>query len=648
MPLNQLRILTLPVIGSVLASFFSGDLEVPLLAVALASMLPLFYINDLEAIRNHGLWKLYGALTFIIVVMFYFMRVSMKYSIFFLVFFCIVYEFYGEKRPRAPSRLLALLSFLILLYHARVDAGLALFGGVLLYLFSLVLCLMLLHASESTGFRRIPLKGLTVSPLHFGVIFAIGMSLFWIMPRFPYQELGAIPSLLGDRTSGFGNRVNLNDIGSLKRSKKHIMDIMPLNGELHDPYIKGRVLDFYRKGTWSTTVLSAYFPSPKENQTLYFREPEGDELLSYRIDLQPLHGNTVFYLDNLVSLKGNLHPVKVLSGLDHISVIRPLPVSLSYTVTSMKRPVRTRMGRRIHIYTQIHSDQQYFGEIAREILGAADNPASTTPEKVNAFLNYFSDNFGYTLDVNNQGKDPLYHFMKEKREGHCELFASSMVFLLRSQRIPARLVTGFLMTQKHPNAEFYHITESDAHAWVEYFHDGAWHKADPTPPVAYEPPGFLSTQLATLQYLWRKSIMTFNHESQKEVILYIQVQLRNLIDGVVVLLQRFAWLVILIFAGVTAWILRYKVLQPDTRLARLYSQLEHRLTRTFGERKPDEGIYDYIDKLTLDGNLKADLTGFLQDYHRFRFAARSKDAPKALIHRLRALLPRLEEATPAS
>ena len=59
-----------------------------------------------------------------------------------------------------------------------------------------------------------------------------------------------------------------------------------------------------------------------------------------------------------------------------------------------------------------------------------------------------------------------------------------MVLMLRSQGIPARLVTGFLGGEYNPFEGYYIVRESNAHAWVEACMPGeGWRIFDPTPPA---------------------------------------------------------------------------------------------------------------------------------------------------------------------
>jgi len=638
MNLNQLRILTLPVIGATIASFLSGDLSFPLFSLLIMVTLPLFYISDLERVRNHWFWKIYGFFTLILVGLLYFLDVSIKYSIFFLVFFCIFYEFYGEQRKGAPSRLIGLLSFLIVLYHARIESGLALFFAITIYIFSIILCLMLLHVGGKSDFKKIPLRGMAHSAVHFIVIFAVGLIIFWMMPRFQSQNFEAIPSLLGQRISGFGTRVNLNDIGSLKLSKRPVLDLKPLDDEVHSQYIKGRVLDHYQDGTWSTTVRHTSFPRADEEKRYRFRDTP-NKTYRYQIDLQPLHGNTIFFMDHLKELKGPLHPMMAIGGRDHISVQRPLPVALSYTVTSyIPSPKPSNMPRQYRrTYMQIPRDNSYVQELSNEICKDLD----LVPEKIRALSNFFSRNFSYSLEVHNQdADDPLRYFLYDSKEGHCELFASSMALLLRSQQIPARLVTGFLLPQKHPYANFYHVTEADAHAWVEFFYDGNWQTLDPTPPTAGQVPEFWQSQITRLTYFWRNAVMNWNHDSQLRLVSGLQAALVSLYFAALGLPGP-VWallfsVLIFIFLRPSNWLAK-----RESRLVQLYARLEHVLEQRFAAKGATEGIHDYLARLHMEPDLRADLVVAINQYHQLRFARKADVGIGELMTRFRRIMKRL-------
>ena len=68
----------------------------------------------------------------------------------------------------------------------------------------------------------------------------------------------------------------------------------------------------------------------------------------------------------------------------------------------------------------------------------------------------------------------------EKKRGYCTHFASLLGVILRMNKIPTRLVSGFQGGIFNNIGNYYEIKSNDAHAWVEYFSDGSWKRVDPT------------------------------------------------------------------------------------------------------------------------------------------------------------------------
>src|SRR5256885_10928411 len=56
---------------------------------------------------------------------------------------------------------------------------------------------------------------------------------------------------------------------------------------------------------------------------------------------------------------------------------------------------------------------------------------------------WLSNALGYTLELSGESQDPIANFLFRTKKGHCELFSSAMVLLLRAAAIPARNVTGY-------------------------------------------------------------------------------------------------------------------------------------------------------------------------------------------------------------
>ena len=107
--------------------------------------------------------------------------------------------------------------------------------------------------------------------------------------------------------------------------------------------------------------------------------------------------------------------------------------------------------------------------------------------------------FTYSLDteVPALSRDPLADFLFATKRGYCEYFASAMAVLLRTQGIPARVVTGFQSGYYNDVSGSWVMRASDAHAWVEGWIDGrGWVTFDPTPSAATpSATGWIQTRL---------------------------------------------------------------------------------------------------------------------------------------------------------
>ncbi len=129
----------------------------------------------------------------------------------------------------------------------------------------------------------------------------------------------------------------------------------------------------------------------------------------------------------------------------------------------------------------------------------------TKIEAAFALESHLRNEYEYSLTsiFTSQGVTPLASFLFEERSGHCEYFASALAILLRTQGIPARLVTGYSATNLNPLTGYYEVRALDAHAWVEaYFENTGWVTMEPTPfYILPKPAKVRTTAQAIAEYL---------------------------------------------------------------------------------------------------------------------------------------------------
>jgi len=113
-------------------------------------------------------------------------------------------------------------------------------------------------------------------------------------------------------------------------------------------------------------------------------------------------------------------------------------------------------------------------------LGGGKDPA----DAVAAIERWLGTALRYTRELPGEVADPVADFLFVRRAGHCELFSSAMVLMLRSLGIPARNVTGYFGGRR-TGAGYYAVRAGDAHSWVEVYFPGAgFVRFDPTPASA--------------------------------------------------------------------------------------------------------------------------------------------------------------------
>ncbi|HNN02950.1 MAG TPA: transglutaminaseTgpA domain-containing protein [Leptospiraceae bacterium] len=89
--------------------------------------------------------------------------------------------------------------------------------------------------------------------------------------------------------------------------------------------------------------------------------------------------------------------------------------------------------------------------------------------------------FRYSLKPGKlKSKNRLKEFLFESRVGFCEHYASSFAILLRYLSVPTRLITGYQGAEYNRLGKYWSVTQASAHAWLEYWEDGHWHRFDPT------------------------------------------------------------------------------------------------------------------------------------------------------------------------
>jgi transglutaminase-like putative cysteine protease len=185
-------------------------------------------------------------------------------------------------------------------------------------------------------------------------------------------------------------------------------------------------------------------------------------------------------------------------------------------------------------------------EVAAEVLRQRKVADDDPYEKALALEQHFilpgAYHYSLNLDVPRDPElDPIEDFVANHRTGHCEYFASALVLMLRSQGIPARLITGYHGGEPNTVGHYYVVKERHAHAWVEAWlppgsvppieiagppgEGGVWYRLDPTPGresyVAVDERAFGNRVAQAFDYvdlLWRDYVLSLNKNRQEDVV----------------------------------------------------------------------------------------------------------------------------------
>ncbi len=340
---------------------------------------------------------------------------------------------------------------------------------------------------QTKGFHRRLLAVSLVSSLG---ILSLTIGLFFVLPR---TARAALQNLVSNKfhLPGFGGEVDLRKIGQIQTSSRTIMYVrIPDRGEVLNLRWRGSAMSRFDGQRWTTSGDSAETIRLRYGNTSIPIRTHGGRKgmrVEYEVQLTETGMNALFVAGIPELLTANVGSIAVLSN-GTIRTLSDLPAVLRYSVTSFfdesggdGTALLTRDELRRVLEVPRSVDPQIF-ELAQRAAGTENNPGL----QARRLVDYLQRNYGYTLELPENGRaDPIGHFLFERKQGHCEYFASSLALMLRSIGIPSRVVTGFQGGTLNPINGWYTVRASDAHSWVEAFIPGnGWTAFDATPATA--------------------------------------------------------------------------------------------------------------------------------------------------------------------
>jgi len=469
-----------------------------------------------------------------------------------LLLFTLVVKLFSLRRERDKWHVLLVVFFVFLaaagssVHPSVIVYVLAFLGASLLLLARFVSYEMLSrHARRAPQAESVPLARFVTGGVLFAVVIAV--PLFVFMPRLRSPYVVGPGGGYGDlaQVASFEEVMRLDGIGRVRGSRQVVMrlgyDSPPPPS--HQARIKVMTYDRFENDQWSRrrrAVDSGSLVALSRQPDGYYPLGRGEVASWMEIWMQPFarSGSRSGLALPVDGLELDLIPTALedfVTGAtgsrvlyDDAGVGRlPLPRQgmVRYRIGLGARPGLVTTSPLMSAVSLADSAGGSIGadigELASEVMGEG-----SVMDRVRRVESYLSRSFEYTLDLMGTPEgERIESFLFETQRGHCELFASAMVLMLRAQGVPARLATGFLGADFNPIEGYYIVRQSNAHAWVEaYIEDVGWLVFDPTPPAGR--PAAAETGLAELAaqlydfliFRWDRYVLTFGLADQVGVL----------------------------------------------------------------------------------------------------------------------------------
>jgi hypothetical protein len=321
--------------------------------------------------------------------------------------------------------------------------------------------------------------------------------------------------------TGFAETVSLGDVGTILESTDLVFEAefaramrLPNRGGVApgpslsageaqlviggDPLFRGAVLEHYENGRWSL--------GREREPVSTTRIPFGplEEFLFEKVRLQPIGTKVLFAVGLPV---GAEEQVRVEEGFDANAIeidrrsfeihrrIVPQNATMTYlvlcrqgefSIPTQPATIDAEVAKQFYLQRMIRFPDVLapLQSFAMETIGGRPRQSlqHSAAQKIQTRLRD-SGEFTYSLrqEVRDPKLDPLVDFLVNRKNGHCEYYASAMTMMLRSVGIPARMISGFKGGNFDAKTGLFEVRQLHAHTWVEGYVDDRWRTYDPTP-----------------------------------------------------------------------------------------------------------------------------------------------------------------------
>ena len=462
-----------------------------------------------------------------------------------LVLFAVLVRTFSVRRDRDYT-MLAILAFLMVLASAvlTVDSVFLLFFAAFMLMAVTTFILMEMrrsgqgarfqarHSNDLREDRQLAFSLARMTPSLVLMILVGAAAMFFLLPRMSTGYLGGY-SFGTDISTGFSDQVQLGRIGQIQQSNAVVMHVQ-IDGDRDGKHAlnwRGVALANFDGRNWSNRreqyalyrEADGSFRIPLVGQGVAQAVTARDHLIHYRVVMEPIGTNIFFVAPWARRVEGAYRTLQIDTGgaVSDLDSQRSVSLYEADSDISTPSPEQLRVAgdylpqfALAYLQTPRRLDPR-IPRLAGQITGAASNRY----DKAVALEKYLKTHYGYTLQLlRSPVADPLDNFLFERKQGHCEYFASSMAVMLRTLGIPSRVVNGFRSDEFNDVTGNYVVRAKNAHSWVEaYFPGYGWVTFDPTPGGAIGSPqgwGRAMLYLDAAASFWREWVISYDTSHQ--------------------------------------------------------------------------------------------------------------------------------------
>jgi hypothetical protein len=342
---------------------------------------------------------------------------------------------------------------------------------------------------------------------------ALGGVIFLAMPRRASMGRSQRGDAPAQHLTGFDDEVQLGQLGEILENDSVVMSVELFDendrtvapGPTDDLRWRGVTMTNYQNGRWVREHKSPItFPviGPQMARLADASRAKGG-LIRQSIKLEANDSNVLFGLRPMIGATSNRRLLPQLSSSDGtIYRVDGRSGTYDYEVRSLRDSSIPQPGehapgvvRRRELLNVPDGLRTRLKAIAEKVIeqNVPEGDRDDAAARARALEAYLLDpsKFAYTLklDVVDRSLDPVEDFLVNRKEGHCEYFASALTLMLRSVGIPARMVNGFKGGDWNDLARVLSVRQKHAHSWVEAYlgeepgneRFPRWLTLDPTP-----------------------------------------------------------------------------------------------------------------------------------------------------------------------